>query len=59
MDMAMNASMELIYRRAAEGTEPALPSELEDIVRARFVRSGERLYLARPRTKNAAAGQVR
>lgn len=44
----MNASMELIYRRAAEGTDPALPRELEDIVRAGFVRSGDRLYLVRP-----------
>lgn len=48
MGMAMNASMELIYRRAAEGTDPALPRELEDIVRAGFVRSGDRLYLVRP-----------
>lgn len=52
MDMAMNGSMEPIYRRAnVDGSESALPPELEDIVREGFVRSGERLYLARPRTK--------
>jgi len=47
--MAMNAMMEPIYRRAMEeGIEQALPPELEETVRAGLLRSGERLYLARP-----------
>jgi len=51
MDMAMNASMEPIYRRAtARGRMPGLPAEFGDIVRAGFIRSGERLFLARPTT---------
>jgi hypothetical protein len=52
MDMVMNAMMEPIYRRAtARGRVLALPPEFGDIVRGGFVRSGERLFLARPRTK--------
>jgi len=48
----MNASMEAIYRRAtADGSEPTLPPEFDDVVRAGFIRSGERLFLVRPSTK--------
>lgn len=47
----MNAAMEPIFERAAaDETEPVLPAALESLLRVGLVRSGERLYLARPET---------
>lgn len=49
MDMAMNSSMEPIFHRSdVDQVEPDLPLALEAILRGGLVRSGERLYLARP-----------
>lgn len=49
MEMAMNAAMEPIFRAAdADGREAGLPPDLEELARAGLVRSGGRLYLARP-----------
>lgn len=51
VQIAMNAAMEPIFERAVgDETEPVLPAALESLLRVGLVRSGERLYLARPET---------
>lgn len=52
VEIAVNAAMEPIFRvAAADDFEPGLPSGLEELVRAGLVRSGGRLYFARPEHK--------